>query len=92
MPEWRPGLLDLWVYDKLIQLHESDYSNDSDIPDFIWKDTPDHIMEKILESGRIFDMEYGWDAFDEDVRLYLIENDFIIDPMDNDAVTNKEEK
>jgi hypothetical protein len=49
-------------------------------------------MEKILESGRIFDMEYGWDAFDEDVRLYLIENDFIIDPMDNDAVTNKEEK
>jgi hypothetical protein len=89
---WRPSLMDLLAYDKLIGLYESDHENGSDVPDFIWMDTPDHIMEKIIESGPIFDMEYGWDDFDEQVRNYLIYNDFIIDPEDEEAITNKEEK
>ena len=90
--DWRPGLVDLWVYDKLISLHESDYENGSTVPDFLWRKTPDEIMEIIINGPRIFDMEYGWDQFDEEVREYLIMNDFIHDPMDDEDTTNKEEE
>mgnify|MGYP006278929803 CR=1 FL=1 len=82
MQPWRPSLMDLWVYDKLITMHESDYENGSSIPDFIWHKKPDEIMETIIASDKIFDMEYGWDDFDEQVRDYLIINDFIADPME----------
>jgi hypothetical protein len=89
---WRPSLMDLLAYDRLINMHESDYNNGFESPDFIWLDTPDHIMEKIIESGTIFDMEYGWEDFDEQVRNYLIYNDLIIDPEDEEAITNKKEQ
>lgn len=83
--QWRPGLMDLWVYDKLISMHESDYENESTVPDFIWRKTPDEIMEILITSNRIFDMEYGWEAFDEEVREWLIENEFIADPLDEEV-------
>ena len=83
--DWRPGLVDLWVYDKLISLHESDYENGSTVPDFLWRKTPDEIMEIIINGPRIFDMEYGWETFDEEIRDYLIQNDFIVDPMDEEV-------
>ena len=88
--EWRPGLMDLWVYDKLMTMHESDYDNGTDTPDYIWRKTPDEVMETIIPSNRIFDMEYGWDDFDEQVRDYLITNNFIADPMDTEEVSDEE--
>lgn len=79
---WRPGIVDLLIYDIMINMHESDYENGSTVPDFLWRDTPDHIMQKIIDSGRIFDLEYGVENLDEEIRDYLIQNDFIVDPMD----------
>lgn len=81
---WRPGLMDLWVYDQLIGMHESDYDNGTDIPDFIWHKTPDEVMQQILIDGPIFEMQYGWDDFNEQVRNYLIYKNFIVDPMDEE--------
>ena len=82
---WRPGLMDLWVYDMLISMHESDYDNGSTVPDFLWRKTPDEVMEHIISSSRIFDLEYGWEALDEEIRDYLIMNDFIVDPLDEEV-------
>ena len=82
MQPWRPSLVDLWVYNTLINMNEGDYSNESTVPDFIWKKNPDEIMQEIIDGPRIFDMEYGWDTLDEEIREYLIMNDFIVDPMD----------
>ena len=92
MKPWRPSLMDLWVYSTLINMHESDYDNGTSIPDFIWRKSPDEIMEHIIDSSRIFDMEYGWDSFDEDIRNYLIMNDFIVDPLDTEQVSDEEYK
>ena len=72
---WRPGLIDLMVYNDLINMYESDVDDDS----YVWLNTPDVVMEVIVESAHIFDVEYGWEDLDEQVRNYLIDNDFIID-------------
>ena len=85
MQPWRPSLMDIWVYDRLISMHESDYDNGSTVPDYLWRKTPDEIMQIIIDSPKIFDMEYGWDSFDDDVRQYLIDNNFIVDPMDEEV-------
>ena len=85
MQPWRPSLVDLWVYNILINMHESDYDNESTIPDFLWRKTPDEVMEHIISSSRIFDLEYGWEALDEEIRDYLIMNDFIVDPLDEEV-------
>jgi hypothetical protein len=87
---WRPGLVDLWVYNILINFHESDYDNGTNIPDFIWTATPDEVMQHIIDSSRIFDLEYGWDQLDEDIRDYLKDNKFISDPMDIEDETEEE--
>lgn len=81
MQPWRPSLMDIWVYDRLLSMHENDYDNGSSIPDYLWRKTPDEIMQHIIDSPKIFDMEYGWDSFDDDVRNYLTDNNFIVDPM-----------
>lgn len=91
MQPWRPSLVDLWVYNSLINMHEGDYDNGTDTPDFIWKKTPDEIMQHIIDSPRIFDMEYGWDQTDEEIRDYLIQNDFIVDPLDEQVETEEKE-
>ena len=87
---WRPGIVDLYVYDILMNMYESDYENGSSIPDFIWRKKPDEVMQDIIDKGRIFDLEYGWEQLDEDIREYLIQNDFIADPTDEDAVSDEE--
>ena len=87
---WRPGIIDLYVYDIIMTMHESDYDNGSTVPTFIWRNTPDEVMQHIIDKGRIFDLEYGWEQLDEDVRDYLIMNDFIADPIDEDAVSDEE--
>jgi hypothetical protein len=67
--------MDLLTYDMLIDMHEFDSLGD----EFTWNDTPDHIMEKIIESGPVFDMEFGLEDLNEQVRNYLITNSFITD-------------
>jgi hypothetical protein len=73
---WRPGLIDVYAYDIIVGMHDSDYSDLPNI-DYIWNKTPDEVMEALIESPRIFDLEYGWEQFDEEIREYLIENNFI---------------
>lgn len=88
MKPWRPGLIDLYVYDIMVGMYESDYE-DVDSMTWIWTKKPDEIMEHLIEDTRIFDLEFGWEALDEDVRDYLSLNGFIID-IDN--VTEEELK
>jgi hypothetical protein len=64
---WRPGLVDLFVYDYLMQMHEEDEEN----LDIVWTDTPDHIIEAIMNSGFIFDLEFGSQDLWEALRDYL---------------------
>jgi hypothetical protein len=70
---WRPGLVDVAVYNSLINMYEQDVEDG----EYIWSDTPDHIMEKIMTSGYIFDLEYGMDDLYEALREHLKQKDFI---------------
>lgn len=70
---WRPGLIDLYVYTNLINKYESDIEDGN----WIWSKTPDEVMEEIIASARIFDLEYGWEVFDEEVRDYLIDHEYV---------------
>ena len=83
---WRPGLLDVYVYSLLQDMYESDYDNP--VPHFIWIKSVDEVMQHIINSSHIFDLEYGWDQLSDDIRDYLANNDFTIDPMDNSTETN----
>ena len=88
---WRPGLIDLLVYDIMTGMHESDYDNGTDTPDYIWRKSPDEIMDHIItNTGLIFDVEYGLEDLDEQIRNYLIMNDYIADPLDIESVTDQE--
>jgi hypothetical protein len=73
---WRPGLVDLSVYNALINMHEEDAEDEANV-EYIWFDTPDHIMEKIMLSGHIFDLEYGLEDLYEALREYRKQQDFI---------------
>ena len=66
----------------MMGMHESDYENESTVPSYIWRKTPDEIMQHIIDKGYIFDLQYGVESLDEEIRDYLIMNDFIADPMD----------
>lgn len=72
---WRPGLVDIFVYNYIIDMHDIDSTEEN--PEYKWNDTPDHIMQKIMESGFIFDLEYGTQDLWEILRDYLIQNDFV---------------
>jgi len=73
----RPGLSDMWLYDTLIGMHESDYEDVSEMS-YIWTKTPDEVMEYILQANDLpADLEYGWDNYDEGVREYLIREGFV---------------
>ena len=87
---WRPGLVDLAVYNQLINMHEDD-QYDVDNPTFIWKHTPDECMEYIINSGYIFeDLEFGLEALYESIRDYLIKEGLIVDIEDlSDEEYNK---
>ena len=72
---WRPAITDLWVYDTLTGMYESDQEDEY----WKWKVTPDEVMIHIMSDTKLFDLEYGYEQVDEELREYLIENDFIID-------------
>ena len=91
--EWRPGIVDLTTYDILLGMYESDY--DDAEPQYLWKKKPDEVMEHIINSRHGFDLLYGLEQMDEEIRDYLINNDFIVDPdevTDEEYQTNLEEK
>ena len=73
---WRPGMIDVYVYDVMVGMHENDYTEDT--VEYIWHKTPDEVMEFLIEDTRIFDLEYGWEQFDEEIREYLIENNLTL--------------
>ena len=92
--EWRPGLCDLWVYDTLVSMYESDYE-DVEFMSHIWRKKPDEIMQYILDSHRIFDLEYGPEQLSDELRDYMTDNDFIVhvdDVSDEEYQTNLEGK
>lgn len=74
--EWRAGLVDIFVYHYLIEMHQEDYY-DADNQEWIWSDTPDHIMEKIIADGPNFDLEWGPQDLWDFLRDYLHDNNHI---------------
>lgn len=82
--DWRPGLVDLVIYNELIDMHENDM--DSPNPDYIWKHDVDYIMKHILDTNHFFDsaLEFGSEQLGEELNDYLVINDFIVDPTDID--------
>lgn len=92
--KWRPSITDLMVYDIIIGMHESDYE-DINSMSYIWRKTPDEVMEALIDTPRIFDLEYGLEQLDEDVRDYLLEQEFIAyvdDVSDEEYKTNLEQR
>ena len=88
---WRPGLVDLLVYDIMVGMYESDYENESTVPDYIWRKKPDEIMEYIInDTNYIFDLMYGLENLDDEIRNFLIDKKFIADPTDEDEVSDEE--
>ena len=91
----RPSIIDLLTYDAIIGMYESDYE-DVNTMTYIWRKKPDEIMETIVESDKyLFNLEYGLDSFDEDIREYLQEKGFIVhvdEVTDEEYQTNLEEK
>ena len=63
---WRPGLIDLIVFDYMISMHEMDGETD----EYLWTETPDHVMQSVLDSNYMFTLEYGLEDLWEQVRLY----------------------
>ena len=81
---WRPGLVDLAIYNELNDMFNTDMENPN--PDYIWKHDVDHIMAHILETNHFFDsaFEFGSEQLYEELNDYLVINDFIVDPTDID--------
>jgi len=81
---WRPALVDLVAFNFINGMCQNDY--DGTDPDFLWRKSPDEIMQHILDTNHYFNsgIEFGADQLHEEIREYLINNDFIVDPSDVD--------
>ena len=68
-------------------MYENDY-DDVEFMGYMWRKKPDEVMEHILDSRRIFDLEYGPEQLYEELRDYMNENDFIvhIDDVDDEEL------
>ena len=74
---WRPAYLDLYTYTILQELYVTDLDDGS----YVWgENNPDSVMESIINSGRYFDIEYGFEDLYDSIRDYLIIEDFIDSP------------
>lgn len=82
---YRPGLVDLILFDVLLTMHES--NDEDENPEYVWRNTPDEIMEHILDSSAQFTIEYGLEDLDEQVTQYLEDNNFVVSA---DSVSNEE--
>ena len=84
---WRPGLVDLCVYNALVGMHEDDA--EEEVSTYVWIKTPDECMQYIMDKNYIFDdLEYGFEQLYEAIREYLINNDLIVDA---DSIEEDEE-
>ena len=84
----RPGISDLWTYDTLLGMHESDYEDVNNLS-YIWLSTPDVVMESIIDEGQSFSLDFGTEQCDETIRDYLIEKGFVVYADDVDEETYK---
>ena len=69
--ERRSGILDLLAFDIMLHLHIQDEN------DYIWSDTPDHLMEIFIASGHYFTIQFGYDDLEEQIADWLIINKYI---------------
>ena len=65
--DWRPGLVDLLVYDYL----EDMYQADSDDGTTIWQMSLDEAMQHIIDSNTRFTLEWGTEDMWDGIRDYL---------------------
>ena len=75
--EFRPGLVDLYVYDILVSAYEKDYE-DVNFMDYLWRVTPDEAMLHIIENNKIFSLEFGDEYIYEELMDYLGDKELII--------------
>lgn len=77
---WRPSITDLMVYDIMIDWHQNDEDS------YIWYKKPDEVMQHIIDQRYIFDLQYGLEQLDEEIRDYLLNNNFIksLDDVDEE--------
>ena len=75
--EFRPGLVDLYVYDILVSAYEKDYE-DVNFMDYLWRVTPDEAMLHIIENNKIFSLEFGDEIIYEKIMEYLSDEELII--------------
>ena len=81
--EFRPGLVDLYVYDILVSAYEKDYE-DVQFMDYLWRVTPDEAMLNIIENNKLFNLEFGEEYIYEELMQYLRDKDLIIHVDDAD--------
>lgn len=84
---WRPGLVDLVIYNQLTDMLTDDMDS-PEAPDYLWRNDVNHIMGYILDTNHFFDsaLEFGSEQLFEELTEYLITNDFIIDPVDDEEL------
>ena len=75
--EFRPGLVDLYVYDILVSAYEKDYE-DVNFMDYLWRVTPDEAMLHIIENNKLFSLEFGDEYIYEELMDYLGDKELII--------------
>ena len=75
--EFRPGLVDLYVYDILVSAYEKDYE-DVQFMDYLWRVTPDEAMLHIIENNKLFSLEFGEEYLYEELMEYLRDKELII--------------
>jgi hypothetical protein len=80
--KFRPSIQDYITYYTLISMYESDY-NDTE-PYYIWRKKPDEIMQLIIDSERLFTIDFGWEDLDESLREWLANEEHIISADDVD--------
>ena len=81
--EFRPGLVDLYVYDILVSAYEKDYE-DVQFMDYLWRVTPDEAMLYLIENNKVFSLEYGDEIVHEQLMDYLTDKELIIHVDDAD--------
>jgi hypothetical protein len=75
--DWRPAIQDYATYHTLLNMYEDDYSEPT--PYILWRKKPDEIMLNIINSDKLFTVDWGWEDLNESLREWLIEKEFIVD-------------
>ena len=84
---YRPSIQDYVTYHCILNMYESDMGEVD--PYLLWRKKPDEIMLSIIESNKLFVIDYGWEDLDESIREYVIEEGFVVN---SDEVSEEEYK